>query len=249
MDVAVVEQDGQPTLLTISQYLALSASERPSHLRCAGMADSRRCGAAVFPKAIRGGLIAPHFASLHHLDGCDHATRPHSSRLHSDRALDPSPEPLRLTAIPGATNTCAPSNPALTGARSAAPRASLRTVLRVLTGHGLPPELRVQWHQNPPLLAYEFFIHLASATTPQEQPRGYWGQIHHVHRHQQTRSVHLVPRQGPPIVIGAGTCDEVVPPSPAALTGAAILAVGPLRRSRSGALYVLVRQPSVVVWL
>lgn len=252
MDVAQTQRGAERSLLTIAQYLHLPPHQRPTELWCAGTADHGPCQGPAFPKALDGAVIAPHFASLHHATGCDHAAPSPTdlSRLHHEA---PEAVVLHLVATPGTPQQPAP-RPAQPHHRheQADPRSSLRSALRALTGSGLPDELLVQWRQQPPLLAYKFFIHLNCAATVREEPRGYWGRIATLTHHEQTRSTHLAPRAGARIVIDAATSATLqlhAPRTAQTLSEAAILAIGPLRRARSGRLYVLVREPGVITWI
>lgn len=250
MDVAQTQHGSERALLTIAQYLQLRPHQRPTELWCAGTADHGPCQGPAFPKALDGAVIAPHFASLHHAPGCDHAAPSPTdlSRL-SDEAL----ETVVLHLVATAVTPQPTARPAHADNRHERPdpRASLRSALRALAGSGLPDELLVQWRQQPPLLAYRFFIHLDSTTTVCEEPRGYWGRIATVTHHEPTGSTHLIPRTGARVVIDAATSATLQlhePHTAQALSGAAILAIGPLRRARSGRLYVLIRQPGAITW-
>lgn len=255
MDIAATEVEGRPVLITIEEYLANPVDQRPAALRCAGTATGGQpCAGAAFARALRGGPIAPHFASLHHKPGCDHsaprpALKPGSITPNVDTI------PLQLIAAPRHGNASVeprwPSSTARNGLNRSS-RANLRTALRALAADDLPPELRVQWQDQRPLLAYEFFIHLASASTPRGTPRAYWGHISSAHHHEPTRSIHLIPRVGARIVITESTyksLDLHAADAQTTLVGITALAIGPLRRSRSGRLYVLAAQPSEIVWL
>jgi hypothetical protein len=251
MDVAQTQRGAERSLLTIAQYLQLPPHQRPTELWCAGTADHGPCQGPAFPKALDGAVTTPHFASLHHAPGCDHAAPSPTalSRLHHEA---PETVVLHLVATP-ATPQSAP-RPAHPHHRHEPhdPRASLHSALRALTGSGLPDELLVQWRQQPPLLAYKFFIHLNSAATARDEPRGYWGRIATVTHHERTRSTHLTPRTGARIVIDAATSVTLQlhePDTAQTLSDAAILAIGPLRRARSGSLYVLVREPGAIASL
>src|SRR5690606_16549964 len=251
MDVALTQRGTDGALLTITDYLRLAPHQRPTRLWCAGTATHGPCQGPAFPKAVTGAVVAPHFASLHHAPGCDHAAPSPTdlSRL-SDEAAETSLH-LVASAVPTHPPRRVPHahHPRHEGSD---PRAGLRSALRALTGSALPDELLVQWRHQPPLLAYKFFIHLDSATTVCDEPRGYWGRIATVTHHEQTRSTHLNPRTGARVVVDAPTSTNLQLHDPhvaRALPDAAILAIGPLRRARSGRLYVLIRDPGSITWL
>lgn len=251
MDVAQTQHGAQRALLTIAQYLRLPPHQRPTDLWCAGTARHGPCQGLAFPKALDGAVIAPHFASLHHAPGCDHAA---PSPTDLSRLSDEAPESVVLHLVATAVTPQLSPRPVHAHRRHERPdpRASLRSALRALTGSGLPEELLVQWRQQPPLLAYKFFIHLGSAATVCEGPRGYWGRIATVTHHEQTGSTHLTPRTGARIVIDAATSATLqlhVPRTAQALSERAVLGIGPLRRARSGRLYALVREPGALAWL
>lgn len=252
MDIAVADIAAGPELITIDQYVARPTDQRPVALWCAGTAaDGQPCAGAAFARALRGGPIAPHFASLHHKPGCDHAA-PRSAL--QPGSINPIVDTTPLQLIAAGNASVGPHWPRSTARRdlNRGPRASLRTALRALAGDGLPPKLRVQWQDQRPMLAYEFFIHLASASTPTGAPRSYWGHVSGAHHHEPTRSIHLTPRVGARIVITESACKSLglqAADAQTTLVGITALAIGPLRRSRSGRLYVLAAQPSEIVWL
>lgn len=252
MDVALTQRGTDGALLTIAEYLQLPPHQRPTRLWCAGTATHGPCQGPAFPKALTGAAIAPHFASLHHAPGCDHAA---PSPTDLSRLSDEAPETVVLHLVANA-DTKQPTRHDTYAQRpryeQSDPHAGLRSALRALTGSGLPDELLVQWRKQPPLLAYKFFIHLDSAATVCDEPRGYWGRVATLAHHEQTRSTHLTPRTGARIVVDAATSATLqlhAPHVARTLPDASILAIGPLRRARSGRLYVLVRDPGALAWL
>lgn len=252
MDVVRTQQGDERALLTMTRYLQLPADERPTQLWCAGTADQGSCRGQAFPKSLAGTAISPHFASLHHAPGCDHAAPSPSTAL--SRQTRPTPDSAVLHLIAASPPQAHFPVPALPPNRRnrTGPRAGLRTALRALTSAGLPDELLVQWRQQPPRLAYEFFIHLNSASIVRDEPRGYWGRVATVTRHKQTGSTHLSPRTGARIVVDTATTAALELRSPdlfAVVPDSTVLAVGPLRRARSGRLYVLITQPGLIAWL
>ena len=217
-------------------------------LLCAGTARGTPCHGAAFAKATGPGPISPHFASRHHAQDCDHAaTRPTDTCRHPDHA-QPSAEPTVLQLTGSATH---PSSTRTTGRGLTARRedgaahASLHSALQALRSDGIPPGLLVQWRSARPRPAWEFFIHLDSATREQTEPSGYWGIIQRVYRHQGTGSLHVLPRAGARIVIAREAVADL-PLLDESLAGRWVLAVGALRRARSGHQYVLVTQATAI---
>ncbi|CAM3767859.1 hypothetical protein OCAE111667_25315 [Occultella aeris] len=260
MQVAVSIAGPGHGLISIGRYMQLEPSDRPANLRCAGAGiDGRRCGGHAFAKALGSTAKAPHFAAMDHIEGCDEA-RAHSSAHDAIWATSPEGEDRIITRItltpdlPG-RHTRAASSPSLPGAADVQagvrpsptvrrPRRSpLRGALRVLIGRGYPPDYLISWGSRDPMPAEVFFVHLERVEHADDRPRGYWGRVEEAIRYGPTGAVHLQPRHGPRVVIPRATAMSLGLTDPAVLVGLPgrhILAVGTVRRSKTGHLYVLV---------
>lgn len=261
----VAESVTGPTrgLISIGHYLQLEATERPTTLRCAGTdADGRPCAGRAFAKALDSTAKSPHFAAIDHNTGCDEArSRPPTTKP----ALDSRPRrPERAVAVVTLTANRPPQHAFThpvppTGATGVRTRGEvpwpdqrtrhslLHDALRVLLGRGYRPGELISWRRSDPMPAELFFIHLDAVNGLDDRSRGYWGQIEQAIRFGPTGAVHLQPRHGPRVVLPRamathlGLTDSAIL---ATLPGQCILAIGTVRKSRTGHLYVLVNDRS-----
>ncbi|WP_154793210.1 hypothetical protein [Occultella kanbiaonis] len=259
MQVAVSVAGPIQGLLSIGRYQRMGPSERPANLRCAGTgSDGQPCGGHAFAKALGSAAKAPHFAAMDHIEGCDEArTHPSADDLTRAGSLnidERAVTAITLTADLPRRRTRADSSPSPCTAEMEAgvgtyrtvrrPRRSpLRGALRVLLGHGYPPGYVVSWGSRDPTPAELFFVPLDCVEHSDDRHRGYWGRVEQAIRYGPTGAVHLQPRHGPRVVLPLPTASALGVTDRAVLVtmpGRYILAIGTVRESKTGHLYVLV---------
>lgn len=244
MDVARLGPTGQ--LIAIEAYALLLARRGSCDLICAGRtATGQQCGGRVFARALHSAKQAPHFYSRHHAPGCDLAKS--GCGLHASSHAETRPAPLTL--VPGRLRRLAAAAPSasrpLTRHASSATRLTLESALRTVLREGFPTECQVRWRGEVPVAASDFFIHFDSAAQECASTRGYWGEIRGARTYRPTGAVHLLPHatRAPRVVLPPPVVEALrreMPDLERRFRRVVVLAVGRLRRSRTGHPYVLV---------
>lgn len=263
MDVAAVAESDE--LISIGRYRRLPPDRRPTRLRCAGrLSDGSRCSGEVFPRALDSSVVAAHFFSRNHGQGCDEATSsetigdPHdeddTARVPEAAApthliiLTPTHSPSREQPDPAAGPDVqqqpppAPPRRLIAGPPEAGGQreVGLRSALRTLAAGGFPDEAKIRW-AGATLAAARFFVHLDSVDPQQRSSRGYWGIVDSTLRYRRTGAVHLHPRRGVMLVLEDAVAAQLGLEGAAdQLQGRYVLAVATVRTSQAGRPYILV---------